>query len=371
MPAMDSAAAAASVPQPRPSQIKPQKSVTSSTPKVSSTAPTHAPVEDTRSSAGKKRGGLAPILFGGIAVVVLAGAGIFVMSGNNPPVQKKAATPAKTTGSTPVAAAPRQPPQPGRPWKNSLGMTYVPLDDIWMAATETRVRDFEAFVQATNYDATGGMDSLQKDGFKDHGHSWKDPGFKQSPEHPVVGISREDANYFCKWLTDKERSAGGLTAYQYYRLPTDREWSVAVGLPGEAGNTPEERSGKVKGVYPWGYTFPPPENTGNYAGTEASAGAPAKWPFIPTYHDPFPRTAPVPSSTPNRLGIADLGGNVWEWCQDSFGKTNSRWGVLRGGSWATSRPDEMLSSFRRGFDPSFREDDVGFRCVIATGSGDR
>jgi hypothetical protein len=31
----------------------------------------------------------------------------------------------------------------------------------------------------------------------------------------------------------------------------------------------------------------------------------------------------------------------------------------------------MLSSFRRGFDPSFREDDVGFRCVIATTDGNR
>ena len=100
-------------------------------------------------------------------------------------------------------------------------------------------------------------------------------------------------------------------------------------------------------------------------------GAPEKWTIMPQYRDPFPRTAPVPASTPNGRGLADLGGNVWEWCQDAFGKTNPRWGVLRGGSWATSRPEEMLSSYRRGFDPSFREDDVGFRCVIAAGAGDR
>jgi formylglycine-generating enzyme required for sulfatase activity len=268
-----------------------------------------------------------------------------------------------------AAPAPRKPPQPGRPWKNALGMMYLPLDDIWVAATETRVRDFDEFVQETHYDATGGMDSLQRDGFKDHGHTWQNPGFKQSPEHPVVGISREDATYFCKWLTEKERTAGTLTAAQSYRLPTDREWSEAVGLPGEPGATPEERSGKIKGVYPWGRTFPPPENAGNYAGAEAKQGAPDHWPVIALYHDPFPRTCPVPASAANERGFYDLGGNVWEWCQDPYGKTNPRWGVLRGGSWATSRPEEILSSYRRGFDPSFREDDVGFRCVIATDAG--
>ena len=101
----------------------------------------------------------------------------------------------------------------------------------------------------------------------------------------------------------------------------------------------------------------------------SSAGAPSKWPVIPFYQDPFPRTGPVPVSAPNERGIYDLGGNVWQWCQDSFGKSNPRWGVLRGGSWATSRPDEMLSSFRKDLDPNFREDNVGFRCVIASDAG--
>jgi formylglycine-generating enzyme required for sulfatase activity len=73
----------------------------------------------------------------------------------------------------------------------------------------------------------------------------------------------------------------------------------------------------------------------------------------------------VASITANRHGLAELGGNVWEWCMDPYNKT-MKWRVLRGGSWATSNAEEMLSSYRRGFDPSFRHDDVGFRCVIAT-----
>jgi len=297
--------------------------------------------------------------------------GVFVFSGDNPAPKttSKGSGPAPT--QNPITAAPRQPPQPGKPWKSGLGTMYLPLGNVWVAATETRVRDFDAFVQAKHYDATGGMESLQRDGLKDHGHTWQDPGFKQSPEHPVVGVSREDAGFFCKWLTDKEHAAGALTSEQSYRLPTDREWSEAVGLPFEAGATPEERSGKIKGVYPWGRTFPPPDNSGNYAGLEAREGAPANWPVISLYRDPFPRTCPVPAFKANERGFYDLGGNVWEWCQDAYGKTNPRWGVLRGGSWATSHPEEMLSSYRRGFDPGFREDDVGFRCVIATDSGKR
>ena len=49
---------------------------------------------------------------------------------------------------------------------------------------------------------------------------------------------------------------------------------------------------------------------------------------------------------------------------DRFNQSTN-WRVLRGGSWATARPEEMLSSYRRGYDPLFRMDDVGFRVVIA------
>jgi formylglycine-generating enzyme required for sulfatase activity len=50
---------------------------------------------------------------------------------------------------------------------------------------------------------------------------------------------------------------------------------------------------------------------------------------------------------------------------DKFANTMN-WRTLRGGSWATSRAEELLSSYRRGYGPLFRCDDVGFRCVIAT-----
>jgi len=267
---------------------------------------------------------------------------------------------------TKAAFGSHSPPQPGKPWTNSLDMRFVPLGDIYISKWQTRKSDFEAFVKATGYDAVGGMSSaVTQNGFKLNEMSWKAPGFQQTPDHPVVGVSWEDANQFCVWLTKKERSEGTLAMFQSYRLPTDREWSQAVGLERELGDTVEDRSGKIKAVYPWGDAFPPPNDSGNYAGSESRVGTPETWSVIPGFHDAFPRTAPVSAFKANARGLCCVGGNVWEWCMDKLGNTMN-WRTLRGGSWATSRAAEMLSSYRRGYGPSFRSDDVGFRCVIAT-----
>jgi hypothetical protein len=54
------------------------------------------------------------------------------------------------------------------PWVNSLGMKLVPVPDteVFFSIWDTRVQDFSAFADATNYDAAGGMRSLGKDGWK-------------------------------------------------------------------------------------------------------------------------------------------------------------------------------------------------------------
>ena len=274
--------------------------------------------------------------------------------------------PERHSQKTKAAFGSHSPPQPGKPWTNSLDMRFVPLGDIYISKWQTRKSDFEAFVRATGYDAVGGMSSaVTQNGFKLNEMSWKAPGFQQTPDHPVVGVSWEDANQFCAWLTKKERSEGTLAIFQSYRLPTDREWSQAVGLERELGDTVEDRSGKIKAVYPWGDAFPPPNDSGNYAGSESLVDTPETWGLIPGFHDAFPRTAPVSAFKANARGLCCVGGNVWEWCMDKLENTMN-WRTLRGGSWATSRAAEMLSSYRRGYGPSFRCDDVGFRCVIAT-----
>jgi formylglycine-generating enzyme required for sulfatase activity len=291
---------------------------------------------------------------------------IFLANSSNPAPPALVTTPQPTPAK--IAAA-RSPPESGKSWTNTLEMRFVPLGKIHVAVWQTRVRDFNTFVEATSYDAVGGMSSvIVANGFKLNAMSWKNPGFAQTPEHPVVGVSWEDANQFCAWLTRKERSEGTLTPFQSYRMPTDLEWSEAVGLSHEQGSTPEDRSAKMKGVYPWGNSFPPPIDSANYAGSESRVDAPETWTVIPGFHDAYPRTAPVSAFRPNAVGLCCAGGNVWEWCLDKFNRTMT-WRTLRGGSWATSRSEETLSSYRRGYDPLFRSDDVGFRCVVAPDGG--
>jgi formylglycine-generating enzyme required for sulfatase activity len=198
-----------------------------------------------------------------------------------------------------------------------------------------------------------------------NGHTWKDPGFPQTDEHPVVGVNWFDADAFCRWLTAKERKAGLIKSDVEYRLPTDLEWSAAIGLGKETGKTPEDRLSNGREVYPWGAFWPPPTEFGNYAGTESAAGKPSWWGTIPgIYQDRFSRSAPVGSFAPNRLGIYDLSGNVWEWCADPY-TTSSMAKIIRGGCWGSDRPAYLLSAKRNNAFPKMRNDETGFRIVLA------
>src|SRR5579862_1652314 len=212
------------------------------------------------------------------------------------------------------------------PYVNSLGMKFVPvpiaggptdgqkmLFSIW----DTRVKDFEAFVTSTGYDATGGMQSLDKDRWTQHGATGRKPGFLQGPTHPVVGVSWYDAKAFCKWLTKKERKEGKIGAKDEYRLPSDHEWSCAVeiGDREKANATPHSNDDQIAGVYPWGKESPPPKGAGNYA-DETFAKEHPELAWIEGYDDGYAYTSPVGSFKANENGLYDMGGNVWQWCED-------------------------------------------------------
>jgi serine/threonine protein kinase/formylglycine-generating enzyme required for sulfatase activity len=239
-------------------------------------------------------------------------------------------------------------PEPGKVWTNSLGMKFVPLGEIRISAWETRVQDYEAFCAAT-------------------GRRRDAADFAQTAVHPVVKVNWFDANAFCKWLTDKEHDENVLEDRQAYRLPTDLEWSAAAGLSGEIAGTPEARDGKIRDQFPWGKQWPPPAGSGNYSDQSAKRGGGA---VIENYTDNFAQTAPVGSFKANAFGIHDLGGNVWEWCAEGYkggpAGAGRDWGVLRGGSWATSNRLELQSSYRNVVDRNERDVIYGFRCVLAT-----
>jgi hypothetical protein len=255
------------------------------------------------------------------------------------------------------------------PWVNSLGMKFVPVagTQVLFSVWDTRVQDFEAFVADTNYDATGGMWSLGKDGLEQRGGTWREPGFSQGPTHPVVGVNWNDAKKFSEWLTRREQGSGMLPRGWVYRLPTDAEWSAGVGLQGEKGNNPQEKDGKIK-LYPWGKEWPPPKGAGNYAGEESKIGEePSDRAVIKGYNDGYPRTSPVGSFAANANGLYDMGGNVWQWCEDWYDATE-QYRVLRGASWNRSNRVNLLASSRNLNLPVFRNGTIGFRCVVAVES---
>ena len=253
--------------------------------------------------------------------------------------------------TTPACATKEQ------PFVNSLGMKFVPVagTEVLFCVWETRVKDYAAYAAANS-----GVDG-----------SWKNPTFQNqavTPDEtcPVVNVSWDDARAFCEWLTKKERGAGRLRADQEYRLPTDAEWSVAVGLGREAGNTPKEKDEKTKDVYPWGRQWPPPSGAGNYADSTVKSKF-SGWTVIDGYRDGYATTAPVGSFDANAFGLFDMGGNVWEWCEDFYdGQSGGR--VLRGASWYNYGPGSLLSSCRVLIDPGDRIDVFGFRCVLVAGA---
>jgi formylglycine-generating enzyme required for sulfatase activity len=240
------------------------------------------------------------------------------------------------------------------PFENSLGMKFVPVPgtDVLFSIWDTRVKDFRAYAEATGYRQEGGICAW--DGTKwalDTNSSWERPEFLQTDFHPVVGVSWDEAKAFCQWLTAKERGEGKIGKDQEYRLPTDAQWSIAVGLPPESGSTPKEKDARVRDVYPWGTQWPPPKGAGNYG---SSLGV-----------DSFAETSPVGSFRPNQFGLYDMGGNVWQWCEDRYSDGGAS-RVVRGASWSNLVPEYLLSSCRDFGAPDFRFTNRGFRCVLGS-----
>ncbi len=199
-----------------------------------------------------------------------------------------------------------------------------------LGACPVTVGEFARFVQAASYvteseAGEGAWIQVAGQGWvarKDL--SWRSPGFEQSDSHPVTCVTWRDAAKFAEWLAGLE----GLP----YRLPTSAEWELAC----RAGTTTP---------YYWGSEFRP---ECAWAGTNSGR-----------------KTHPVGTRLPNALGLYDMSGNVWEWCQD--GAASGQKKIARGASWWNT-PSNCQSSNLWAEDPSSANWLFGFRLLVALGA---
>jgi formylglycine-generating enzyme required for sulfatase activity len=241
--------------------------------------------------------------------------------------------------------------------------------NIALARAPVTRREFSAFVDATGY-----LTDAER---KLHGRGcrgsitpaaraeasmltgWREPGFTQDDDHPVVCVSWNDAKAYTEWLS---RSTG-----KRYRLPSEAEWEYAT----RAGS-------KAKRF--WGDD---PSDACEYANVAdqrlSDALSDAAGHNANTCSDGYPYTAPVKRFKPNAFGLYDMLGNVGQWTDDCWHEnymgapSDARaWGAenggdcarhaVRGGGWSSS-PGGVRSAVRVAASAVARSDNRGFRLV--------
>lgn len=223
-------------------------------------------------------------------------------------------------------------------YKNSLGMEFVlvPKGKSWLGGGGGTPGDREVEIHEDfylgKYEVTQGewqivMGANPSD-FKNV------PGVEPEEQQrfPVEQVSWLDAQEFIKLVNEKAKEPGWV-----YRLPTDVEWEYAC-----RGGPPSNRLQSAFDFY-----FGEPTN--NLQPQQANFGKSLN------------RPCKVGSYRPNRLGLHDMHGNVWEWCDDEQkdDKEGSR-RVLRGGSW--SLPSGWCRAANRSANASsYRRNALGLR----------
>jgi formylglycine-generating enzyme required for sulfatase activity len=233
---------------------------------------------------------------------------------------------------------------------------------FYVSSHEITVSQFAKFVEALRYqteaekDGRGGLtfDPAKQEWSRNLALTWKNPAFAQTPSHPVVLVSWNDATSFCVWLSGKEG--------RVYRLPTEVEWEYAC----RAGTTSRWQTGDDPQDL---------QRSANLADARLLKEFPRAQ--VMPWDDGFGFTAPVGRYQANAFGLFDMHGNVLEWCQDWYdpkyyerspsvdppGPASGKDRVLRGGAWCL--PAILArSGGHDGFDaPSERSPYTGFRVV--------
>ncbi|MFZ1936493.1 MAG: formylglycine-generating enzyme family protein [Thermoguttaceae bacterium] len=227
---------------------------------------------------------------------------------------------------------------------------------------EVTVGQFRRFSEEAGYKTEAEKDGLGGWGYdaatgkcrgRDVKFNWRNPGFKQTDDQPVLNVTWNDATAFCKWLSRKE----GKT----YRLPTEAEWEYAC----RAGTTTRYSNGDDPAAL---------AEVANVGDDRGRTTFPHVQELDLPKDGPLKFTVAVGKFPPNRFGLCDMHGNVWEWCSDWYaadyyarspvddptGPATGKLHVRRGGAWH-SFPLWARASFRNWNTPRSRCVNLGFR----------
>jgi formylglycine-generating enzyme required for sulfatase activity len=217
---------------------------------------------------------------------------------------------------------------------------------------------FEIFVNETGFSGKGCQIFNGKEWVSDANADWKNPGFVQTEQDPVVCVSWNDAQKFIAWINSKKSSINS----HKYRLPTEAEWEYAA------------RAGTATPMY-WGSDRSKQcefENTRDLSKQRISPIGP-----YANCDSGYTNTSPVGSFRPNPWGLFDILGNVHQWVSDcnSVGYAapppatpelmaiSCSFRRARGGSWA-SIPIGVRAASRSGYKIDTRESVIGFRLAV-------
>ncbi len=222
----------------------------------------------------------------------------------------------------------------------------VELKPFAIARYEVTRSQFTSFVEESGIPADDSCFVRTGSGGRvDESKSWRDPGYAQGPNDPVVCVDWNMAKAYLAWLSRRT----GLE----YRLPSEAEWEYAA-------------RGGTQTPFHVGSTIT--SDQANFNGTKRY-GDGAKGVYRMT-------TTPVGSFPANVFGLHDVHGNAWEWVEDCWNdnyrnapRDGTAWlsgncgrRVTRGGAWS-SHPGNIRSANRTRFILEYRNYNFGFRVV--------